>query len=151
MTKWFLAVLFLLTAALSPAQTGTWMQDFDKAEALAKKTGKVLLIDFGGSDWCPWCVKLDREVFNQKAFKEYARTNLVLMLADFPRQKEIGAKLKMQNQKLSERFGIEGFPTVLLFNPNGKQIGKTGYQQGGAEAYVKHLKEIIAKSKPAAK
>jgi protein disulfide-isomerase len=151
MTKWFLMGVFLMTAALGMGQTSTWMQDFDKAQALAKKTNKVLLVDFSGTDWCPWCIKLDREVFNQRAFKEYARANLVLMLADFPQSKAQTDKQKMQNQKLSERFGVEGYPTVVLLGPDGKQIGSTGYQPGGAAAYVKHLKEIIAKSKQTSK
>jgi protein disulfide-isomerase len=144
-------VAFILTAALGMAQTSTWTQDFDKARALSKKTGRVLLIDFSGSDWCPWCIRLDKEVFRQKTFKEYAGKNLVLMLADFPNQKELPKPVTEQNRKLAEKFGVEGYPTVVLLDPDGKKIGETGYLQGGAAAYVMHLKGMIAKSRSAAK
>ncbi|MBN2200950.1 thioredoxin family protein [bacterium] len=120
-----------------------WIQNYDQALAEAKKTGKTLLIDFTGSDWCPWCVKLNEEVFSQKAFKDFADANLVLMIADFPRSKKLPESLQLQNQTLAERFGVQGLPTILLLRGDGTKIGQTGYQPGGAEAYVRHLKELI--------
>lgn len=136
--------LFLLLSAAAFSQTRTWLQDYDKASALAKSSNKILLIDFSGSDWCPWCIRLDKEVFIKTAFKNYARKNLVLMLADFPNHKELSRKIREQNDALAEKYGIEGYPTVILLSPKGELVGQTGYQEGGAEAYVKHLKEIVA-------
>ncbi len=130
------------TTAPEPKASG-WTQNYDQALAEAKKTGKILLIDFTGSDWCPWCIKLDQEVFRQKAFKDFADANLVLMMADFPRSKKIPENLQSQNQTLAERFGVQGFPTVILLKSDGSKIGQTGYQPGGAEAYVRHLRELI--------
>jgi protein disulfide-isomerase len=124
-------------------QVPGWSQNYDQALAQAKKSGKTLLIDFTGSDWCPWCVKLDKEVFSQKAFKNFAAENLVLMMADFPRSKKLPESIKSQNQTLMARFGVEGFPTVLLLNGDGTKIAETGYQEGGAEEYVKHLRSLI--------
>jgi len=138
--------LFFGSAALF-SQTSTWLQNYEKAAALSKKTGKVLLIDFSGTDWCPWCIKLDREVFSQKAFKNYAAKNLVLMLADFPRNKELPAELVKQNEALAKKHGIQGFPTVVLLRPDGKPIAQTGYLEGGPNAYVKHLQELIRKDR----
>jgi len=140
-------VAFLLLNAAVYSQTGTWSQDYSKAAALAKSSGKILLMDFSGTDWCPWCIKLDKEVFSQKAFQDYAKKNLVLFLADFPRQKQLSEKVVKQNEALSEKFKIEYFPTVVLLSPKGERIGQTGYQPGGAAAYVKHLKELIAQNK----
>ncbi len=130
------------TKAAEPKVSG-WTENYDQALAEAKKTGKTLLIDFTGSDWCPWCIKLNDEVFSQKAFKDFAETSLVLMIADFPRSKKLPESVKSQNQTLAERFGVQGFPTVILLNGDGTKIGETGYQAGGADAYVRHLKSMI--------
>jgi len=134
----------ILFSSFACGQTSTWNQDYDKAMAEAKANGKVLLVDFSGSDWCPWCIKLDKEVFRQKAFKSYAKDALVLFLADFPRKKSLPEKTTKQNQQLAEKFGIQGFPTVVLLNAKGETIGQTGYLEGGADVYVKHIKELIA-------
>jgi len=129
-------------------EVGGWVTDFGKASAKAKAEGKYMLIDFSGSDWCGWCVKLDKEVFSRKAFREYATGNLVLVLADFPRDdSKQSADLKKQNQELSKKFGVRGFPTVYILDPDGKPVAKTGYQAGGPEAYVEHVKKLIADAK----
>jgi len=129
-------------------ETAGWKTDFEKASAKAKAEGKYILIDFSGSDWCGWCVKLDKEVFSKKAFRAYADENLVLMLADFPRNKSNQSEaVQKQNKALAEKFGVQGFPTVYILDPNGTPIDKTGYQDGGPEAYVAYIKKAIAASK----
>jgi len=125
-----------------------WNTDFEGAKATAKAEGKYMLIDFSGSDWCSWCVKLDKEVFSQNIFKAYAQENLVLMLADYPRDKsKQSAAVQKQNQALAEQFGIQGFPTVYILDPAGTPIDKTGYQAGGSGAYVEYIKTVIADTK----
>jgi protein disulfide-isomerase len=126
-----------------PAAESGWLTDFNAAKKAAAERKVPILADFSGSDWCGWCIKLDKEVFSQKAFKDYAKDNLVLFLADFPRKKTLPAEMKKQNEDLAGKYGIEGFPTVLLLDAEGKVLQTTGYRQGGAEAYVKHLKELI--------
>jgi protein disulfide-isomerase len=146
-TALYFAAAFLAFSAAA-AQTSTWSENYDKALAEARATGKTLLVDFTGSDWCPWCIKLDQEVFSQKAFKDYAAGSLVLLKADFPRKRQLSEALKKQNQKLADRFGIQGFPTVILLDGKGGKIAETGYRDGGAEAYVTHLKSLIPKAAP---
>ncbi|MDF7801001.1 thioredoxin family protein [Pontiellaceae bacterium B1224] len=147
MKKWLTVVAAVAISAGAFAAEG-WLTDFDKAKETAKEQNKHILIDFSGSDWCGWCVKLDKEVFQKKAFKDYAEKNLVLMLADFPRDKsKQSAEVIKQNEKLSKEFSVRGFPTVFILGPDGNIIGKTGYQAGGPEAYVEHIKKIIADSK----
>ena len=125
-----------------------WNTDFEKASAKARAEGKYMLVDFSGSDWCGWCIKLDDEVFSKETFKAYAKDNLVLMLADFPRDSsKQSAELKNQNKALSEKFGIRGFPTVIILDAEGEAVAKTGYQAGGPEAYVEHVKKLIAEAK----
>lgn len=120
-----------------------WETDFAKASTDAAKTGAYMLLDFSGSDWCGWCVKLDKEVFSTPEFKAYARTNLVCVLLDFPSKKPQSQKLKDQNAKLARQYGIRGYPSVIILSPAGELAGQTGYQPGGPKAYVEHLKTMI--------
>lgn len=145
-TAWFYGFLLVCSTAMtSLAGEGGWMTSLEDAKAEASKRQVPILVDFSGSDWCGWCIKLDKEVFSQKAFKEYADKNLVLLLADFPRKSKLPEKISAQNSKLAEQFNIEGFPTVLILNAQGKEMARTGYQPGGADAYVKHLKSLVEK------
>ena len=125
-----------------------WSTDFGKAQAWAKAEGKHILIDFSGSDWCVWCIKLDKEVFSQKAFTAYAKDNLVLVLADFPRDKsKQSEKLQKQNAALAKKYNVGGFPTVFIMDPEGQLVAKTGYRPGGPEAYIEYIKTVIIKEK----
>ncbi len=140
--------LLLVVAALSglwltEAQAEpTWLTDFAKAQAAAKAGDKLLLVDFTGSDWCIWCKKLHAEVFTRPEFEQYAERNLVLMTADFPRSKPLSAEVKKQNQELAEKYGVQGFPTVVVLNGDGKQVGELGYEPGGVSAFVSELKKL---------
>ena len=119
-----------------------WSEDFKGGLAKAKAEKKRVLVDFTGSDWCGWCVKLDREVFSQPEFKEYAAKNLVLVEVDFPRTKAQTEEQKAQNKALAEKYSIRGYPTVLIFNAAGKEIGKLGYMQGGPQAFIEALEKL---------
>jgi protein disulfide-isomerase len=141
-----LSALFavLLLGIVSCANAGEgWLTDFEKAKEEAAERNVPILVDFSGSDWCGWCIRLDNEVFSQPEFKAYAKDNLVLFLADFPNGKPQSDEIKAQNEKLSNQYGVSGFPTVLLLSADGSVINKTGYQAGGASAYVEHIKELL--------
>ena len=101
-----------------------------------------MLVDFTGSDWCGWCVKLDREVFSQPEFKEYAAKNLVLVEVDFPQTKAQSKEQQAKNKALAEKYSIRGYPTVLIFNAAGKEIGKLGYMPGGPQAFIEALEKL---------
>ncbi len=133
-------------SAVKPADKVAWMNDFEAAKAKAKETGRAILADFSGSDWCGWCIKLDQEVFSQPAFQTYATENLVLFLADFPRRSKLPETTAKQNEALMERYQVEGFPTVLLLSAKGEVLGRTGYRKGGAAGYVQHLRELESKA-----
>lgn len=120
-----------------------WLTDFEKAKQQAEEQNRPILADFSGSDWCGWCIRLKKEVFSKNEFKEFAEEELVLLLVDFPRNKEQSAEVKQQNQKLAQKYGVKGFPTILLLNPEGEKIERTGYKRGGAEKYVEHLKKLL--------
>lgn len=122
-----------------------WGEDYAKALAEAKSEKKLVLLDFTGSDWCGWCIKLNKEVFSQKEFKDYAKDNLVLVEVDFPNSKPQSAALKAQNQKLQKQFKIEGYPTIVVLNADGKQVGQLGYEQGGPGPFIAKLNALKGK------
>ncbi len=125
------------------------MTDWEAAKAKAKAENKPILINLTGSDWCGWCIKLEKEVLSQKAFKDFAAENLILMEADFPKKKEQPADLKKQNAELEKKYLNAGYPTLWLLDAEGNKISTEdlGEFKANAEDYVKHLKEVLAKAK----
>lgn len=121
-----------------------WRTDLPAAAADARQDGRLLLLNFSGSDWCGWCQRLDAEVFSQDAFQEYAAKALVCVLADFPRRTELDPALQAQNDRLLRHFGVRGFPTLLLFGPGGELIAELGYQPGGPPALIQAIEQARA-------
>src|SRR5271154_4672838 len=120
--------LFAVMLALPAfAQDPDWITSYDKAVAQAKTENKAILLDFTGSDWCPWCIKLKQEVFDTSQFKDYAKDHLVLLEVDFPNHKYQSAELKQQNQVLSKKYQITGYPTVIVMGKGGRHLGTLGY------------------------
>jgi len=124
-------------------EKGLWQTDFEAAKAKAKAEKKLLLVDFTGSDWCGWCIKLKQEVFDKEAFKTEAPKQFVCVELDFPHNKELSKELKEQNAKLSDQYKVPGFPTVIVMDPEGEVIARTGYRPGGPEEYVKQLGDFV--------
>ena len=123
-----------------------WMTDFTAAQKKAKDEKKLVLMDFTGSDWCGWCIKLNKEVFTTKEFTDYAKDNLVMVEVDFPRRKQLSDDQKKANEKLQSKYGAEGFPTIVVLNSEGKQVWKqVGYMQGGPKAWIAKLDEVKKK------
>ena len=143
----FVLALFVTSVFAAPQSDPVkWLDDFVAAKAEAKKSNKPILANFTGSDWCPWCIKLEKEILSQKAFEDYASANLVLFIADFPRHKELPATVQKQNDELQGKYNIPGFPTVLLLDADGKVLGRTGYNRGGVEPFVSELKDLLKKA-----
>lgn len=142
-----LLVLFalLITGCTQQAvgEDTIWMTDYDAALKQAAAENKYVLTDFSGSDWCSWCIKLDKEVFSKPEFIDYAKKNLILVMVDFPNSKPQSKEQKTANNALAKKYGIQGFPTVLIFNPQGEMIKRTGYQRGGPEPYIEMIKKAI--------
>lgn len=154
MRKWMTALALGLVAALAPDTQageggGRWVADFDEAVKLAKAENKDLLVDFTGSDWCGWCIRLDEEVFQHESFYAEAEKNFVLVALDFPRAADIKAQVPNpeRNDELKNTYGISGFPTILLMTADGEVFGRTGYQPGGPESYLNHVTELTSDGK----
>jgi protein disulfide-isomerase len=118
--------------------SGIWQTDYQQALAQATKEKKRVLLDFTGSDWCPYCIQMDKEVLTQPDFRAFAARKLILVKVDFPRKKQIPPAEAEQNQKLQQEFAIEGFPTYVLLDPAGTEMRRqVGYLEGGPKEFIK--------------
>jgi thioredoxin-related protein len=145
-TKWVVLMAFAF-GVLSPLQAAdNWVTDLPKAQAQAKKEKKLVLIDFTGSDWCPPCKALKKDVFSSKEFLDYAKDKFVLVEIDFPNSKPQSAELKKANKALSEKYKIEGFPTVVVLDADGKELKKeVGYSGEKPKEYIAMLDKLVKK------
>ena len=143
--KSFLTGLFLLVSlSLLPAESYPpegWTSDLLGAIRESEKTGKDLLLNFTGSDWCVWCHRLRDEVFITDEFKSYAEKNLVLVFLDFPNGISQSEETVKQNQVMASLMGVQGFPTIWLMDSQQVPVLKTGYMEGGPGAFIRNLKE----------
>ncbi len=132
--------LLALLVTLSASAKVTWLTDLDAAKAIALKEGKPVLVDFTGSDWCPPCKALHKNVFESAEFAAEA-SKYVLVELDYPRTIPQSPELKAKNRELQQQFGISGFPTVLLIDAkSGDVFGKTvGFSGGSAKDYLGKL------------
>ena len=132
-------LLLFITVGVRASDRPGWIDNQQQALTKAKEGKKLVLMDFTGSDWCGWCIKLDKEVFSTPEFKSYASKNLVLLELDFPRQKYIAPQTKKQNGELSKQYEIKGYPTIIVLNSEGKKVGELGYMEGGPKAFIAAL------------
>jgi thioredoxin-related protein len=149
MKQLLLLVVTLLVVAI-PAHAVPppgWTDDYTKAVEKAKTENKNLLLDFTGSDWCGFCIALDKEVFSTSKFKTWAKENVVLVQVDFPHNKVLTKKVQAQNADLKSKYPTNGYPTIVLLDTAGKELGrKVGYSPGsGPEAYIAELEGALKK------
>ena len=136
------AAVLLVFASLTRAESD-WLHDYNKAQEEAKTNHKLLFLNFTGSDWCGWCIKLDKDIFSQPQFKNYAHDNLVLVELDFPRRKSLPTEEKKQNMHLAQQYEVLGFPTIVVLNSDGQKVWQfDGYFPGGPEAFVAQLQKL---------
>ncbi len=147
------AMLFAVSPfALIAADSGDakWTEDFKAAVAASKKTGKPIMIDFTGSDWCGYCKVQHKEVFGTAEWQKWAADNVILVTADYPRKAQ-NAAVKKQNEELKKTYKPEGFPTIIFIDAKGTELGRwAGYGPGtGAEKWIAKADPIVAKAKKA--
>jgi thioredoxin-related protein len=133
------SLLLLLVAALliTPTFANGWGDNYRGALAAASKENKKVLLDFTGSDWCPSCIAIKKEIFDKPAFKEFADKNLVLVEIDIPQGKTLSPEVMKQNAALQEQYQVQGFPTLVLLDPQGKVIKQQiGFIHGGPKGFI---------------
>ena len=125
----------------TPSKPG-WITSYEQGQQEAKANNKLVLLDFTGSDWCGWCILLDREVFSKPKFKEYASKNLVLVEVDFPKTKPVPDAARRENLRLAQLYQVQGFPTIIVLNGDGQLVGEFGYLKGGPDAFIALLEKL---------
>ena len=128
----------------------TWHTDVKEALVVSNKENKPLLLFFTGSDWCGWCIKLQKEVLRTAEFEKWAAANVILVELDFPRKNLQTPEMQNQNNQVMQAFGVQGFPTIHLVKATQKEgkvnfegLGSTGYVPGGPTAFLEVANGII--------
>ncbi len=143
---WLASVTVGVAALTSSAFASTpagWTTDLDKAFEKAKVEKKSVLVEFTGSDWCPPCIAMRKNVFSKKEFVDVASQKYILVELDFPKgDKAIAEK----NEPMAKKYKIEGFPTVILFNPDQKEFSRFyASEYPKTEDFLKHIDEALQK------
>ncbi len=140
MKKLLLAALAITVIWQANAAGNAWLTDLPKAQAQAKTENKIVLLDFTGSDWCGWCIKFRKEVVDTAEFQGYADKHVVLVELDYPRHKEQSGDLKKANAALKNKYKVTGFPTLVVLDQDGREIGRqVGFDEGGPKAFIAKL------------
>lgn len=125
----------------------SWYTDLQAALKDARASKKVVLLDFTGSDWCHWCQKLHEETLVSDEFNAVARESFIPVTVDFPQNKGQKQDEIKQNKQLKELYKVNGFPTIVVVETDGKEIGRIGGYQP-KEQFLASLKDILAKRAP---
>ena len=152
--KKYISILLLFLSINVFSQEGDleWHTDLNKAIEISIESEKPLFMFFTGSDWCGWCIRLQKEVFFKPDFVKWAKENLVLVELDFPRRKKLEESLKQQNENLRQMFAVRGYPTGWFVIPeieenkvNFKRLGSQGYVAGGPKNWIDGANKILSK------
>jgi thioredoxin-related protein len=149
---WLMRQLFLLLVICAVchsvrSENLEWFTDAEAAQAKAKEENKLVLLDFTGSDWCIWCKKLKREVFDKPEFAQFAQSKLVLVEVDFPEHKTLPEAQQQANARLDKTYRINSYPTIVVLDADGKQVARMGYVFGGASSFIAKLEKKVARTK----
>jgi thioredoxin-related protein len=154
MKKILVLAFFTLTSMSIQAQEElTWHTDMSKATDISIKENKPMFLFFTGSDWCGWCIRLQKEVFKTPEFVKWAKDNVVLVELDFPRKNNQTDAVKQQNAQLQQQLQVRGYPTVWFVSAykttdakvSLSALGSTGYVAGGPKVWIDGANQIIQK------
>lgn len=134
--------------ALKTSTPAGWSDDFASAQAHAKKSGKNLVVAFSGSDWCGWCIRLEKEVLSRKSFTTALRSEFIPVYIDLPQDKSrLSSAAQKQNDGVVAHYRIERFPAVLIIDAEGDVVAQTGYADGGPQKYLELLRKLCKEGK----
>ena len=154
--KQFLVLIMITLGQTNNAQTVdlNWHTDLSKAVSISINEKKPIMLFFTGSDWCGWCMRLKKEVFNHEKFKIWSDEKIILVELDFPRRKKLDSNILNQNRELARIFGVSGYPTCWLVKPqilenskvNFLKLGKLGYVAGGTDKWISVAEKFLIKN-----
>ncbi|MCE5294649.1 MAG: thioredoxin family protein [Chlamydiales bacterium] len=131
------------TAQVAESSQINWLTDLDTAKAQARNESKPIFLYFTGSDWCPYCVKMNTQILSTPEFQDALAQKMIFVKIDFPRNTPLEKAAQEYNEKLSKSFGVQGFPTVILLDSKGSRIEKIGFQAGGGAKYAQKVQDIL--------
>ena len=148
-----IAFLTLTSMSIQAQEELTWHTDMSKATDISIKENKPMFLFFTGSDWCGWCIRLQKEVFKTPEFIKWAKDNVVLVELDFPRKNNQTEEIKSQNAQLQQQLQVRGYPTVWFVSAaktadakvNLNALGSSGYVAGGPKVWIDGANQIIQK------
>ena len=147
MKKMMLGTIAAVFAATVLAATSTpqgFTDNLDEALKSAKANKRYVVAVFSGSDWCGWCKKLEKEILSTETFRKGAVGRYELVYIDNPRNQDLLSEHgKENNRKLTSKYDVHGFPTVLILDANGEKVAEMGYDAGGPEKYLEKIEEEI--------
>ena len=111
----------------------------------AEQANKKLILVFSGSDWCIPCIKLEKEIWENSSFIQYAEQHYVLFRADFPKRKKnkLPETIQQLNDRLASEYNPKGyFPLVVVLDTQGKVKGQLGYEKLTPEAYIALIEQL---------
>ena len=111
-----------LAAMIAPAFAAEWMTDIEAAKTKAAQEGKAVLINFTGSDWCGYCIRMRKDVLEKPEFEAYAADKFVLAEVDVPRY-PIPQEERARRMSICRQYGVTGFPTFLVINSKDEVVG----------------------------
>ena len=150
--KKLILLLFTIVSFTSSSQRidNDWNTNMNKAIEISQNTEKPLMLFFTGSDWCGWCIKLQKAVFSKPDFVKWATKNVVLVELDFPRRTKISEELIAQNRNLQQMFGVRGYPTIWFVTPeltdgkvNFKKLGSQGASPLDSKGWIAGANKIL--------
>lgn len=135
-----LFILFVvLVARMAGASDGPWLTSVQQARDVALRDERFVMMYFTGSDWCGWCKRLDKEVLNTEIFQGLMRDYLAPVKIDFPKKRVVSEAEYRANLLLAESYKVQGYPTLVFLDSDGREVLRRGYQEGGGHAYVQNL------------
>ncbi len=149
MKRVLLTMVLALGLAATAMAEAQWLTDIKAAREQAAKEKKPVFMLFTGSDWCPGCIHMHKELFSKKIFEDFAAKNVILMKVDFPEKIKLPAEVEKQNEELQLQYKVEGYPTIIITDKDGKKIAESGIEEYGLinnpAKYIKVLEKQIGK------
>ncbi len=145
-----------MATKLSKSVPSGWGEDFAAAQKTAAAGDKFILLAFSGSDWCFYCVQMEKDIYSNKQFIREAKKNFELLMIDSPQNQDILSPLaKRQNPGLLKKYRVRGFPCSVIVHPDGTEVKRFyGCPEEGLDAFLQSLKDAAkaagAPKKPAA-
>ena len=140
-----ITILFVLIMNTTRLSAQEWRTDWDTAKVEAEQVNKKLILVFSGSDWCIPCIKLEKEIWENSSFIQYAEQHYVLFRADFPKRKKnkLPETIQQLNDRLASEYNPKGyFPLVVVLDTQGKVKGQLGYEKLTPEAYIALIEQL---------